>query len=61
MLTHIFLLIEMPPFGGRKEEAAESLRLLAWKYALTHIFLLNLMLPAGSRKEVEWKKRFIRR
>ena len=51
----------MPPFGGRKEEAAESLRLLAWKYALTHIFLLNLMLPAGSRKEVEWKKRFIRR
>ena len=61
VLTHIFLLIEMPPFGGRKEEAAESLRLLAWKYALTHIFLLNLMLPAGSRKEVEWKKRFIRR
>lgn len=52
----------MLPVGSRKEEAAKSRRLLAWKYALAHIFLLIEMPPFGGRKkEVRWKKKFIRR
>ena len=35
----------------QKAEAAESLRLSAWKYALTHILLLNEMPPFGGRKQ----------